>query len=202
MFTPLHLLPQFNGNESAKYQNRWRDFNEKKMLDKIIKMIENGAGEDFLEWDFDNKKLGFLENKGDLKGIDIFEKDINFPKGDNFEGIDFSYGQFYHSKFHNATFVESSFGFASLYNCVFENCLFAFNTFYGCKIEKVKFINCDFVENNAMTNCVLIETKYKNCFYNGVLFSDCKFDVNTCLDTPKDKPSSSFHAELDKTYLE
>jgi len=201
MFTPIHLLPQFNGIESGKYQNRWRDFNEKKLLDKIIKMIEDGAGEDFLEWDFDKGKLGFLENKGDLKGINIFKKDINFPKGDNFEGIDFSYAQFYHSKFHNATFVESSFGFASLYNCVFENCLFAYNTFYGCTIEKVKFINCDFIENNAMTNCVLIETEYNNCFYSNVLFSDCKFDVNTSIDTPKDKPSSSFHAELDKTYL-
>ena len=201
MFTSLHLLPQFDGNKPVKYQYRWKDYNGRQIFEKITKMIENGAGEDFLEQDFDKGNLGFLENKGDLKGIDIFEKDINFPKGDNFEGIEFSYGQFYHSKFHNATFVESSFGFASLYNCVFENCLFAFNTFYGCTIEKVKFINCDFVEDNKMTNCVLIETKYKNCFYNGVLFSDCKFDVNTCLNTPKDKPSSSFHAELDKTYL-
>lgn len=74
-------------------------------------------------------------------------------------------------------------------------------TFYGCRFEKAKFINCDFVENNAMTNCILIETEYKNCFYNNVLFSDCRFDVNTSLDTPKDKPSSSFNAELDKTYL-
>lgn len=201
MFTPLHLLPQFNGNESVKYQNRWRDYNGRQIFEKIIKMIENGAGEDFLEWDFDKGNLGFLENKGDLKGVNIFKKDINFPKGDNFEGIDFSYGKFYHSKFNNATFIESSFGFSSLYNCVFKNCLFAYNSFYGCTIEKVKFINCDFVENNAMSNCVLIETEYKNCFYNNVLFTDCKFDGNTSLDTPKDKPSSSFNAELDKTHL-
>lgn len=29
MFTPIHLLPQFNGIESGRHQNRWRDFNEK-----------------------------------------------------------------------------------------------------------------------------------------------------------------------------
>ena len=201
MFTSLHLLPQFNGNESVKYQYRWKDYNGRQIFEKIIKMIENGAGEDFLEYDFDKGNLGFLENKGDLKGVDIFKKDINFPEGDNFEGIDFSYAQFYHSKFHNANFIESSFEFARLYNCVFENCLFAFSTFYGCKIEKVKFINCDFVENNAMTNCVFNETKYKNCFYSNVLFSDCKFDSNTSLDAPKDKPSSSFNTELNKTQL-
>lgn len=201
MFTPIHSLPQFNENELNKYQNRWKDYNGKQILEKIIKMIENGAGEDFLEWDFEHGKLGFLEDMRDLKGIDIFKEDINFPKGDNFEGIGFSYAQFYHSKFNNATFVKSSFGFARLYNCVFKNCLFAYNIFYGCRIEKVQFINCDFVENNSMTNCNIIETEYKNCFYKNVLFNDCKFDVKTLLDNPKDKPSSTFNVELDKTNL-
>lgn len=201
MYTPIHLLPQFDRIELEKYQNRWEDSNGKQILEKIIKMIENGAGEDFLEYDFEQGKLGFLEDMWDLKGIDIFGEDIKFPEGNNFKSIDFSYAQFYHSKFRNAIFFNSSFKFARLYNCEFINCLFTSNSFYGCTFEKVRFIDCDFVENNSVINCGFMETEYKNCFYNTVLFFDCKFDINTFLNTPKDKPSSSFNAEFDKTNL-
>lgn len=164
-------------------------------------MIGDGAGEDFLQWDFEQGNLGFLENMWDLKGIRISNKQINFPAADNFEGIDFSFSSFYHSNFKNATFLNTFLSFTELYNCEFMNCTFLFTSFYGAPLEKIKFINCDFIEHNSITNCDLREVKLENCFIPTNLFVDCKFDeqtvINNLLDKPTRKPGDSLKLSKD-----
>jgi uncharacterized protein YjbI with pentapeptide repeats len=188
MFTPVHLLPQYNTKELDKYRDRWEDSDGQRLQDKILAMIERGAGEDFLQRDFEQGNLGFLENMWDLKGIQILNKQIGFPAEDNFEGIDFSYGSFYHSKFRNATFLNTFFRFTKLYNCEFVNFNFLFTSFYGATLEKTEFIKCDFIEHDSMTNCDLRGVKFEACFIPTNLFFDCKFDEQTNIDDLLDKP--------------
>lgn len=190
MFTPVYLLPQFSAKESTKYRERWNGSDGQRLRDQILEMIRNGAGEDFLQWDFEQGRLGFLEDTWDLKGINIFQEDISFPEGDNFEGIDFAYAEFYHSKFKNAVFREATFNFTGLYDCEFLNCTFLFTTFYGATLEEIKFMGCDFIEHNEMTNCDFRESIFRDCFYASRLFFDCRFDDTTSLDTPVNEPFS------------
>lgn len=60
-------------------------------------MIRAGAGEDFLQGDFEQGQLSLLEDMWDLKGLNIFDEQFKFPGGDTFENIDFSYAEFRHS---------------------------------------------------------------------------------------------------------
>jgi len=192
VFTPIYLLPQFDAKESAKYQDRWHDHANKNTADIIIKMIRNGAGEDFLQQDFESGNLGILEHMQDLKGIIISGEDINFPKNDNFEGIDFTYARFFNSKFTGATFVGgTSLRFAKIANTEFINCIFLNTDFYGTELIKVNFINCDFIYNDKITNCELKEVKLEKCFTSYRLFFDCKFDEQTVIDEPLKTPSNT-----------
>lgn len=188
MFTPVHLLPQYNTEELDKYRDRWEDSEGQRLQDRIIAMVESGAGEDFLQQDFEQGDLGFLENMWDLKGIRVLSREIDFPMEDNFEGIDFSYGSFSHSKFRNATFLNTSFRFTRLYNCEFVDCNFLFTSFYGATLEKTTFINCDFIEHDSMTNCDLRGVKFEACFIPTNLFFNCKFDEQTNIVDLLDEP--------------
>ncbi len=201
MFTPIHLLPQFNTKELNIYRDRWNDTDGQRLRDKVLEMIRNGAGEDFLQRDFEQGKLGFLENMCDLKGIDIFKEDINFPASDNFEGINFSYAKFYHSKLKNAVFLNTTFNFIKMYNCEFINCIFLCTSFYGASLEKIKFINCDFIEGDKMTNCDFRDSKFKKCFYIERLFFDCRFDETTSIENPINEPLTSSTIVLNKSEL-
>ena len=158
-------------------------------------MIRSGAGEDFLQWDFEQGNLGFLESQWDLKGFSLFNEGIDFPAGDNFEAIDFSYASFYHSKLKRAIFYSANIAYATIYNCEFVNCIFAFTGFYGSTLEKVRFINCDFMEEDRITNCDLKEVTFKNCFIPKPLFFDCKFDEQTTVDDPRSEPSKGINVD-------
>ena len=117
MFQPIHIL-NTNTEELKKYQERWQTDKGRKIQEYIVKKIKVGAGEDFLQYDYEVGKLPILENEWDLKGIQIWKLDITFPKNDTFEAIDFSYSRFWHSKFKNAAFVGGGGGsFARIYNC-------------------------------------------------------------------------------------
>ncbi|MCJ7508825.1 MAG: pentapeptide repeat-containing protein, partial [candidate division Zixibacteria bacterium] len=119
------------------------------------------------------------------KGLNIFKEDISFPKDeDNFEGINFSYAEFYHSKFRDACFGSCYFGFTKIHNCEFINCLFSFSYFYGATLKNVKFIDCDFVESNGFTNCDFSQAQFENCFYSGNILINCKFDASTSINEP------------------
>mgnify|MGYP001601910208 CR=1 FL=1 len=201
MFTPIYLLPQYNGKDCDKYQSRWDTSQGIEIRNKVLKMIRDGAGEDFLQWDFEHKELGFLESMWDLKGIDIYNEKIDFPTDDNFEAIDFTYASFYHSKFRNATFPGTGFGFSKIYNCEFADCVFSRTSFYSATLEGSKFINCDFIEHNSITNCELREVKFERCFVYKNIFFNCKFDEQTFIDAPLDKPNIMKSFESSKSDL-
>lgn len=175
-FERIDLLPRYNPAERNRVRSRWENEEGRLLYEKIVDKIRKGAGEDFLQSDFEQGSLGFLEDYWDLAGIQLFNEKITFPTGDNFENIDFSYGRFWHSVFTNATFPQTHFSFAKLYNVEFRKCLFAFAHFYGCSLENCKFIDCDFADENGFSNCELENTRFEDCFFNKNKFVDCKFD--------------------------
>jgi hypothetical protein len=175
-FQRLDLLPDLNLEKRGRLRSRWQEYDS--VRDLVVTKIRAGAGEDFLQWEFENGQLGFMDDFWDLAGIELFNEDIDFPTGDNFENINFSYSEFWHCKFKNATFPQTYFGFSKLYNVEFRNCLFAFAHFYGAKLEKCNFINCDFADENGFFNCEFLDTKFEDCFFNKDKFTDCKFDEN------------------------
>jgi hypothetical protein len=178
MFTPIHLLPQFSGAKRTKYEDRWHTEQGQELEKKVIAMIHDGAGEDFLQWEFEQGRLGFLEDMWDLKGLSIFSQQFAFKGGDTFEAINFSYAQFYHSKFDNAVF-NCRINFARIYNCDFVNCLFSFNGCYSSVFENCRFTNCEFFEHNSFTNCIFKNVTFRDCFIPDRVFFDCNFDERT-----------------------
>jgi uncharacterized protein YjbI with pentapeptide repeats len=164
-FTRIDLLPSFDRKKCQQLQQRWEDYIGRAVFERVLSLIREGAGEDFLQYKFENGELAFLHDYWDLAGIQISGEDIEFPTGDNFENIDFSYAKFWHSTFKNACFPQTGFTFARLYNVKFKNCLFALASFYGCKLEKCSFENCSFVEGNGFTNCDFKETVFSDCFF-------------------------------------
>src|SRR5215467_11435932 len=183
MFTPIDRLPLYDPDQQGKYRRRWDEEIGQALRQKILKMIRAGAGEDFLQSEFEGGHLGFLENMWDLKGLDIFEENFVFPDDDTFEAINFSHGRFYHSTFENAVF-SCSLDFVRVYNCEFRRCIFSFNHFYGAVLEKVKFIDCEFIEGDGFTNCDLRDVTFRNCFVHGRLFYECRFDELTRVGDP------------------
>jgi hypothetical protein len=57
MFIPIQLLPLFNPQKREKYENRWHNREGEELRQYITKKIRAGAGEDFLEWDYDQGRL-------------------------------------------------------------------------------------------------------------------------------------------------
>lgn len=131
--------------------------------------------------------IEFLEDMSDLKGLDIFQEQFDFSGGDTFEAIDFSFAEFWHSRFSNAVF-NCSIAFARVYNCEFRRCIFSFNHSYGTTFEKCRFVECEFVENNTFTNCSFREVTFENCFMPTRVFFDCSFDQLTRVDSSAPKP--------------
>lgn len=203
MFTPIHLLPRIDIEKKELYQQRWEKEGGPALKDKILQMIRDGAGEDFLQWEFEKGRLGFLENMWDLKGVNIFKEDLTFSGDDSgwFENIDFSHAEFYHSKFRRATFSPSTMNFSRIYNCEFIDCTFSFSAFYGARFEKVTFRNCNFIEHNDFTNCDLREVEFNDCFVPDSIFTDCRFDTNTRVTDPIDKPHRTWKLSFDKKEL-
>jgi len=202
MFTPIHLLSRYNPAAAAKYERRWESPEGQPLRSKVLQMIRDGAGEDFLQWEFEQGRLGFLESMYDLKGLQIFKEDITFPPDNTFEAIDFSYASFYHSKLRNAVFM-STLNFCRIYNCEFVDCVFVFNSFYGTTLERVKFIKCEFRERNGFTNCVMADVEFVDCFIPENIFIDCKFDENTRVLNLVEKPPKVTGGSfvLDKKHL-
>ncbi len=179
MFTPIHLLPQTDSVYHSKYRSRWETDQGKMLHDKIMKMIKNGAGDDFLVWDFQHRELGFLEHEHDLRGFKFRNENIVFPDDDEtFKAIDFSFAEFWDTKMTNALF-NCTMNFTKFHRCIFQNCMFSFNNCYASHFRKIEFIDCDFVEHNSLTNCSFIETSFTNAFFSRNVFFDCKFDTET-----------------------
>ena len=200
MFTSIHQLSQFDQSRAERYRDRWESPEGRTLADDLRTRIQAGGGEDFLQWDFEHGRLGFLEDDHDLRGLALFKENITFPHGDNFEGIDFSFVSWHHCTFRGACFI-SRFNFARLFNCEFRDCTFANNSFYGCHLERIRFINCQFVENNTFTNCDCVDLKIEKTFVSDSLFTDCRFDANTVIEPLTEKPFNFGDLSLDRRRL-
>jgi len=189
MFVPIHLLPRFDPDARNRYHTRWFESVDRyEMPQRVLELIKRGAGEDFLQWHFEQGELPILESYHDLKGITIAGEDITFPPGDNFEVIDFSYASFHNCTFRNATFPGTTFLFTTVRECRFIRCTFGRTEFFGAQLEKCEFDGCDFIEDNAFTNCDLVAVKFEDYFTPGRLFYDCRFDAQTVLPRPMNEP--------------
>jgi hypothetical protein len=187
MFTPIYLLPQHDIKVRAKYEDRWNTVEGQSLAEKVIEMIRKGGGEDFLQSEFEQGRLDFLESMWDLKGLKIFREEINFPKGDNFEGIDFSYASFYHCKFNGACFPGTVFNFTRFYNCEFINCIFSYTNIYGAILENMIYQHCDFIEHNRLINCECKNVRFQDCFISDNILFDSRLDELSVLDRPREK---------------
>lgn len=176
MYTSLHLLPQYDPTDRDKYFDRWHEKQGAKTRKYVMELIKRGAGEDFLLYDFQVGNLAPMEHERDLRGMWIGRMDMEFPEGDNFEGIDFSFAVFSENKFSNAVFLSCSFAFSRLTQCEFRKCVFVRTGFYGASLKDVKFIDCDFIEYFSFGNSDFSGVHFKGCFLQKPLFADCWFD--------------------------
>jgi hypothetical protein len=175
-FQRIDLLPSYDSAIAMTARQRWEDALGQAIHRKITDLIRGGAGENFLQYEFESGRLPLLKNPWDLRGFHMMNEAIDFPKGDSFENIDFSYSTLWHSTYGGACFPQTRFDFARLYNIKFKGCLFALANFYGCSFEKCTFDNCDFIECDGFTNCEFSETTFKQCFFSENMFKNCKFD--------------------------
>lgn len=175
MFRPIHLLPQHDIEKIRRYQERWESLEGQKTHQEIVELVKVGAGKHFLDG------VEVVEDFSDLKGMKFWQLDIDFSLSnrDNFKDINFSYSEFWHSKFRSAVFFSTWGEFSKVYNCEFKNCLFSFANWYGIKFEKVKFKNCNFVDHNSFNNCEFRDCIFDNTFIQRNIFFDCFFDAKT-----------------------
>ena len=142
---------------------RW-ELEGRATTEAVLNLIRKGAGEDFLQGDFEAGRLPVLDDMWDLRGLPLANEEFEFPTGDTFEAIDFSYARFTNLVFRNACFPQSSMSFGRVFGCRFVNCLFAYAHFYGTVFENCEFDSCDFVESNEFLNCDLKNVRFRRCF--------------------------------------
>ncbi len=200
MFAPIDRLPGLDKGERLRCQNRWEGEGGSSAKNLVLDLIQSGAGEDFLQIDFENGRLPILDDMCDLRGLELYDLNITFPDEDTFQSIDFSYSRFWHCHFKNALF-QSRMSFGRIYGCVFEHCTFMYGSFYATTFEKCKFVNCDFIDSFILTNCDLRNTDFKSVFTRLSIFSDCRFDLQCQVDDPSNSPNSGFKGNLDPAIL-
>src|SRR2546421_10540797 len=149
MYTPIHALRQSAVADARRARGRWDTAEGRATLERVMDLIDSGAGEDFLQADFEAGRLPALTDMWDLKGIYIGNQEWTFARDDTFEAIDFSFGRFRNVRFTNAYF-QSTFKYAWLKECRFVNCTFLFTYFYGTEFDDVGFEGCDFLEFNDL----------------------------------------------------
>jgi hypothetical protein len=201
VFTPIDRLPTNDNGERQKVQERWDSPEGRRTHERVLALIGEGAGEDFLQSAFEYGELPTLENMWDLRGLNLVGHEYAFPAGDTFEAIDFSYAHFTHLTLRNACFPQTYMGFGRVYGCRFVNCLFAFANFYGTRFENCVFESCDFIEHNEFLNCDCRNVRFERCFFAHALFRDCRFDSRCTLNPPRKLPVSDFHTSLDNGTL-
>lgn len=167
----------------------------------MLALIREGAGEDFLQSAYESGELPILEDMCDLQGLNLVGNEFDFPGGDTFEAIDFSYARFTNLVLRNACFPQTYMGFGRVYGCRFVNCLFGFAHFYGTTFENCVFESCDFIEHNEFLNCDCKNVRFERCFFGHPLFRDCRFDSRCAVNPPRALPVSDFQTSLDNTIL-
>lgn len=203
MFTPIFMLPGADDNDLWKrVADRWDAYENRDQAKEIFDKIRAGGGEDFLQWEYEQRKFPMLEDYTDLRGIKFFKEDITFPANtDNFEAIDFGFAEFWHTNFKNACFSSSHFKFARLYNTEFRECTLGFTHYFGCSFDRVRFIDCEFREKNTFTNCDFKSVSFAGCAFSERAFFDCRFDEQTKVGMPTARRNTKLEKKLEASFF-
>lgn len=201
-YIPISQLKQFDLEEKELVTSRWETNEGEAYKEYITELIRNGGGEDLLEWDFQNGKYGtFLKSENDLRGFTFWKEDIQFPRADNINALDFSYSEFWHSTFRNACWNATHF-FTRFYNCKFIDCQFHYSSFLGCQFENCEFVRCDFIQGCRFTNCDFENSSFNQLFTSNQTFMDCRFSSSVAISSPREKPNDEFwKVSFEKTLL-
>lgn len=192
MFIEISQLQEFDSDTYEKVTKRWDTEQGFKALKHIEKLIQDGAGEDFLQYDVQNGILkGFLDNERDLKGINLSNIEVDCPKTDNFQGIDFSYSRFYNCHFNGCLF-DATFLFTKFIDCTFEDCTFSNTIFKGSFFIDSQIKNVDFVNNGRIDNCEIENSKFSGYFFQRNLFSNCKIFNSSEIEKPQKFPNKNW----------
>lgn len=179
MFTPIHLLRGADEREILGYRDRWlRDKAARSQQRLVLELITKGEGEDFLAPHVHHGELPILEDDGDLRGLRILDKKIDFPAIDNFIGLDLSYGMVAGCEFNGAIFTDCALHFSSFHDCVLRRCTFVSNNIYASTFRDVQFIDCVFPDQHFW-NCEFFGSRFLSCSIADDLMVDCRAD-STC----------------------
>ncbi len=183
MFIQPYKHPLYRIDQREKYRNRWIDSEtnqETESYKTVIALINEGAGKHFLNDLFYRNRLPELESDLDLKGLKLWKIELDFGDRDNFKGISFAHGEWWHCNFINCVFYSCDLDFLEAYGCTFNKCAFVFTHFIGAKFRNCNFIDCDFGEPCSWENGEFINTVFESCFLGQTTpFSDCYFDDRT-----------------------
>lgn len=188
MFTSRDLLPDRHFDKTQIYRDRWNDSVGEAIHKKVMELLNAGAGEHFLSGPYERGELPILEDYLDLRGIEIFRFEKEFPLSDNFKGIDFSFSTVYHSTFRGATFLSPVFSLVEFHNVHFIDCTFLHANFYSSTFQKTCFTGCDFIEHDYFRNSEFEDCRFERCFFPKNSFIDCKFDERTDIGEPSQNP--------------
>lgn len=192
MFTEIHLIPNLSRLDIEKLKERW----EPNLQSIVEKLINEGAGENFLQTKAMEKHWRLLKDEYDLRGFELKQFSKKFELADNFKGLDFSYARFVNSTFTNATFCSVTFDFAEFINCKFINCNFVFGRNYASRFKNCQFENSEFVERAYSLNCKYESTIFINTFFNRPYFNDCSFDMLTKIEEERFETSKIVNAKM------
>jgi hypothetical protein len=190
MFTEIHLIRQPNRSDIKEARDRWSTEEGDKAHELLMDALKYGGSAEKIKEVMEKSPVKLMTSHRDLKGLSVIEQEIVYKKEPaNYENLDFSYASVRNSRFENVIFVNVNFSMVDFYGCEFINCEFMFTNFYACNIEKTVFLNCDFIINVTLTNCILRETLFEKFFTPENFFFDCKFDEITSISEPLEKPN-------------
>lgn len=194
MFIHSYNHPRFKPHDREKYRERWFDSSglENDCFKKVLKLMQDGAGKHFLNYDFYKGNLPTIEDDLDLKGLRLQKVALCFDgTSDTFKGINFDHVQFFNCTFKKIVFYSCTANFAEFYGCTFEDCAFVFFHTLGSEFEKCSFLRADFGEPCRWENVKILNSKFDKCFFGRTTpFSDCYFDDRTKI---TEQATSSYH---------
>jgi len=200
MFYPIHLLPDYQQPE--RIMKRWQLDVGKRYHSELVTAVKQGqireySDEEYIERDYYKE----FESQNDYRCIELKQLKVTFSAGDNFKGLDFSYGSFLSCEFKNATFFGNQFNFTNFKNCKFENCTFVLNRAKGATFHNVSFAKCDFDDKNSLINCDLSNVAIENCYFYRNIFTDCRFMPDTRITQVSETPNNGGSSTLTNSEL-
>ena len=68
-FQRIDLLPSYDSAAAIKTRQRWEDAHGQAIHRKITDLIRGGAGEDFLQYEFESGRLSLLKDPWEKQGL-------------------------------------------------------------------------------------------------------------------------------------